>query len=75
LSVNLGWTRGHGSLLLDLSYFPAVGHPEVIHFIRHRKRRVPGAPGLAVFARPFGSAQGRLWEGHLECSLVTDRSF
>jgi hypothetical protein len=61
LSVNLGWTRGHGSLLLDLSYFPAVGHPEVIHFIRHAEP--PGAPGLAVFARPFGSAQGRLWGG------------
>jgi hypothetical protein len=23
----------------------------------------PGAPGLAAFARPFGCAQGRLWEG------------
>src|SRR5208337_1525530 len=29
LSVNLVLTRGHGSLLLDLLYFRAVGHPEV----------------------------------------------
>jgi hypothetical protein len=28
LSVNLVLTRGHGSLLLDLYYFRAVGHPE-----------------------------------------------
>src|SRR5947199_10306769 len=35
LSVDLVLTRGHGSLLLDPSYFRAVGHPEVIHFIRH----------------------------------------
>src|SRR5437867_5800881 len=32
LSVNLVLTRGHGSLLLDLSYFRAIGHPEVVHF-------------------------------------------
>ncbi len=28
-SVNLGLTRGHGSLLLDLYYFRTVGKPEV----------------------------------------------
>ena|ERR1035437_1530227 len=30
LSVNLGLTRGHGPLLLDPSYFRAVGKREVI---------------------------------------------
>jgi hypothetical protein len=30
LSVNLALTRGHGSLILDLGYFRAVGKPEVI---------------------------------------------
>ncbi len=30
LGVDLGLTRGHGSLLLDLSYFQAVGYSEVI---------------------------------------------
>jgi hypothetical protein len=30
LGVNLGLTRGHRSLLLDLSYFRAVTNPEVI---------------------------------------------
>ena len=35
LRGNLGLTRGHGTLLLDLSYFRA-GHLEVIHFIPSR---------------------------------------
>jgi hypothetical protein len=29
LSVNLVWTRGHGSLLLELFYFRTVGNTEV----------------------------------------------
>ena len=35
LSGNLVLTRGHGALLLDLSYGRAVSHPEGIHFVRH----------------------------------------
>jgi hypothetical protein len=33
LSVNLGLTRGRGSLLLDLSYFRAVGKPETMFLV------------------------------------------
>ena len=33
-SVNLVLTRGHGSVLLDLQYFRAVGQPEVMARIR-----------------------------------------
>src|SRR6266702_1332496 len=49
LSVNLVLTRGHGSLLLDLYYFRAVGHPEVIHFIRHAEP--PGDQKPHLFCR------------------------
>jgi hypothetical protein len=48
LSVNLVLTRGHGSLLLGLSYFRAVGHPEVIHVIRDANR-----PETSVLIHPY----------------------
>jgi hypothetical protein len=35
LSVNLGLTRGHGSLLLDLSYFRAFGCSHLSGAKRH----------------------------------------
>ena len=39
LSVNLGLTRGHGSLPLDLYYFRAIGLRS-IHFLRRAEKRV-----------------------------------
>ena len=52
LRVNLVLTPGHGSLLLDLYYFPAVGRPELPHFIRRARVRPILSAGRTLLAGP-----------------------